>query len=225
MRLMKVPSGEITNAPLLERVGKTRKPALLSTGMSTLEEVAAAIKILRKAGAPAVAVFQCVSNYPADPADANLRAMKTMARRLKVEVGYSDHTPGIAVAIAAAGLGAAVIEKHFTLDKTLPGPDHRMSLSPKELAEMVAGIRQAAAARGDGIKAPRPSERDTRLIARRSVVLARALPKGARLKRGDLACKRPGTGIAPTELSRVVGRRLTRAAAAETLLSWGMLAR
>jgi N,N'-diacetyllegionaminate synthase len=224
MRLFKLPSGELTHHALLRHVARFGKPILLSTGMSTMEEVAAAVKAIRSAGRGPLALLHCVSNYPAAPADANLRAMASMAARFKLPVGYSDHTEGTAVAIAAAALGAQVLEKHFTLDKTLPGPDHAMSLSPAELAALVRGARQAALALGDGVKRPKPAELPIRAVARRSLVLTRALPKGASLAASDLAAKRPGTGLAPFSLPKVVGRRLRRAAAADTVLTEGMLA-
>jgi len=223
MRIFKVPSGELTNPSLLARVARKGKPVILSTGMSTLKEVREAVALVRRNGDPPLTLLHCVSCYPAEPADVNLRAMATMARALKLPVGYSDHTPGIEIALAAAALGAAVIEKHFTLDRDLPGPDHRMSLEPGELAEMVASIRNVSVALGDGVKAPRPKEEETRRVARRSIVLARPARAGARLTRAMVAFKRPGTGIAPGKLASLLGRRLRRDLEADTVLSRSML--
>lgn len=222
VRMFKVASGEITNSALLTHIARKGKPVILSTGMSTLDEVAAAIRTLRAAGDPPLALLHCVSSYPARPQDANLRAMRTMALRFRLPVGYSDHTLGIAVPIAAAALGAPIIEKHFTLDKRLPGPDHRMSLDPRELKAMVCGVREAAAALGDGVKAPRPCELDVRRVARRSLVLLHDAPAGTRLTAEMLAAKRPGTGIPPTEMGKVLGKRLRRAALADVPLRWKM---
>jgi sialic acid synthase SpsE len=164
-----------------------------------------------------------LSAYPAPPEEANLLAMRTLSRRFGLPTGFSDHTEGIAVTIAAAALGAAVIEKHFTLDKSLPGPDHRMSLSPAELKALVRGVRDAAAALGDGRKAPRSCEKDVLLAARRSLVLARTARAGEPLREGMLLAKRPGSGIPPSKIREVLGRALKRDAAADTVLQWGML--
>ncbi|MBI3456368.1 MAG: N-acetylneuraminate synthase [Candidatus Rokubacteria bacterium] len=219
----KIPSGEVTNPVLLAHVGRKGKPVILSTGMSTLEEVAAAVATLRQAGAQGIAVLHCVSSYPADPADANLRAMATLAEACHVPVGYSDHTPGIEVALAAAALGACVIEKHLTLDRTLPGPDHRASLEPAQFSALVRGVRIIESALGDGRKRPRPSEADTAAVARRSLVAARDLPAGATLTEDALAILRPGTGLAPSLRARVVGRRAKVAIPAGTPLTWEMV--
>lgn len=211
MTIFKIASGEITNLPLLSRIAEKRKPIILSTGMSTLDEVRIAVKTLRCAGARDLALLHCVSSYPAPAKDANLRAMATLEKAFGLPVGYSDHTRGLEVAFAAAALGARVIEKHFTLDKTLPGPDHAMSLSPEELSALVGGLARVVSSLGDGQKNPRPCELEVRKAARRSVVFSRALPKGHRLSDADLALKRPGTGLAPAELRRLLGRRLSRA--------------
>jgi len=223
MRIFKVPSGELTNPSLLAHVGRKGKPVILSTGMSTLKEVREAVAILRKSGNPPLTLLHCVSCYPTTPADVNLRAMATMARALRLPVGYSDHTSGIEIALAATALGAAVIEKHFTLDRRLPGPDHRMSLEPDELEEMVLSIRNVSAALGDGVKAPRPKEEETRRVARRSIVLARRARAGTKLTRAMVAFKRPGTGLPPGKLESLLGRRLRRDLEADVLLSPTML--
>ena len=209
--VFKLPSGEVTNHPLLRHVARKGRPVILSTGMCTLAEVREAVAVLRRAGCRDLTLLHCVSSYPADPKDANLRAMKTMADAFRLPVGWSDHTPGWATAVAAVALGAAVVEKHFTLDKALPGPDHAMSLDPAELKAFVAAVREAAACLGDGVKRPRPCEEAIRRVARRSLVLRSPLPKGARLTAADLTAKRPGTGLPPSRLASVVGRRLRRA--------------
>lgn len=206
----KVGSGDLTNAPLLRAVGGQGLPVLLSTGMGTLDEVEAALGVLRQAGASAIVLLQCTSAYPAPVDDANLRAMAAMRERFHVPVGYSDHTDGIGAAIAAAALGAAVIEKHLTLDRSLPGPDHAASLEPPAFAALVAGVGQAHAALGDGRKAPSPVEDDTRLAARRSLVLLRALAPGELIAASDLDALRPATGISPMRMDEVVGRRAAR---------------
>ncbi|MBI5202075.1 MAG: N-acetylneuraminate synthase [Elusimicrobia bacterium] len=219
----KLGSGELTNLPLLRHVARLKRPMILSTGMSTLAEVRDAVKAVKGAGNPPLSLLHCVSCYPADPADANLRAMKTLADAFRVPVGFSDHTPGLEVSVAAAALGAEIVEKHFTLDKNLPGPDHAMSLDPAELAAWVRAVRNARAALGDGVKSPRPAEEEIRRVARRSIVLSRGLPAGARLHLEHLALKRPGTGMPPSELDRVVGRALKRSLPADTLLQKEML--
>jgi len=207
---LKIPSGEITNHPFLAHCARLGRPLLLSTGMADLVEVAQALAVIEAAGDPGVILLHCLSDYPADPGDANLRAMATMEAAFARPVGYSDHTLGLTVAIAAAALGAVIIEKHFTLDRTLPGPDHRASLEPGELRDLVGAIRTTEAALGDGRKRCRPSERATRDAARKSLVLARAVAAGAALDPVDLIALRPGTGLAPSLVFAVVGRRAKR---------------
>jgi len=221
--IFKIPSGEITNLPFLRHVAAKRRPMIVSTGMSTVAEVGDALAAIRAAGDPPVALLHCLSAYPAPPAEMNLRAMDTLRARFALPVGLSDHTLGLEVALAAVGRGAAIVEKHLTLDKTLPGPDHRASLDPGEMAALVRGIRTVESALGDGDKRPAPSELDTRRVARKSVVAARALRAGARLTAGDVAIKRPGTGIPPGELERVLGRRLRRDVAVDEVLEWSAL--
>ena len=225
MRKLKVASGEITNFPLLRALAGLRRPIILSTGMATLEEVGEAIDVLRRQwrddpGEAFLTLLHCTSNYPADPADVNLRAMVTMREAFGLPVGYSDHTAGTAVAVAAAGLGAAVIEKHFTLDRSLPGPDHKASLEPDELARMVDEIRIVERALGSAIKQPAQSELPVRELVRRSVTLARDLLAGEVITASDLVLRRPATGIAPRELDKLVGRRAARALPAGTILHW-----
>jgi N,N'-diacetyllegionaminate synthase len=204
----KVSSGDLTNVLLLRHLAAKRRPLLLSTGMATLAEALAAVATVCAAGATEVALFHCVSNYPAEPADCNLRAMATLRAATGVPVGWSDHTLGIDVTIAAVALGAELVEKHFTLDKTLPGPDHRASLEPEELAAMVRGIRTAEVALGDGAKEPRPAERSTAAVARRSLCYRQDLEAGQRIELRHLIALRPGTGIPTDQVDAIVGKRL-----------------
>jgi N,N'-diacetyllegionaminate synthase len=216
----KIASGEITNLPFLRHVGRLGKPVILSTGMATMAEVAAALDALAQAGTPRgrVTVLHCNTEYPTPMADVNLRAMLSIRDQLGVAVGYSDHTAGIEVALAATALGAAVIEKHFTLDRSLPGPDHKASLEPGELRAMVEGIRNVALALGGGVKAPSASERGNMAVARRSLVAARAIRAGERYSAENLAAKRPGTGISPMRWDEFVGRAAPRDYAADEMI-------
>ena len=223
--LFKVPSGEITNLPLLRHVAAKGRPIILSTGMANLEEVEQAVAAICEAGDPPLALLHCLSAYPAPAGEVNLRAMDSLATRFGCPVGFSDHTLGLEIAVAAAARGAAIIEKHLTLDKTLPGPDHRASLDVAEFSAMVRAIRSVESALGDGVKRPMPSEADTRRVARKSLVAARALKAGERVAAGDLASKRPGTGISPAELPRVLGLRLARDVAADEVIPWEAFAR
>ena len=220
----KLGSGEVTNLPFLEYVASKGRPLLLSTGMSYLEEVAAAVSTIQRAGCRDLALLHCVSNYPAAPKDINLRAMQTMTDAFQVPVGYSDHTPGIEVPLAAVALGACIIEKHFTLDRTLPGPDHRASIEPEELRALVDGVRAVESAMGDGIKAPTAAEEDTREIARRSLAAARTISEGTVLRAEMLTALRPGTGIAPARLNEAVGRKTRRDLSAGYIIQWSDLA-
>lgn len=222
--VFKIPSGEITNLPFLTHVVGKGKPVIVSTGMAYLGEVEAAVSTIEKVGNRDFVLLHCVSNYPADPADANLRAMQTLATAFGVPVGYSDHTPGIEVAIAAVALGACVIEKHFTLDRNLPGPDHRASLEPDELAALVRGIRTVEASLGHGRKEPAPSEANTAAVARRSLVAAQDIPAGTKLTEEMIAIKRPGTGLPPAMRSYLLGRSVRTAVPAGTLFTLEMLA-
>ena len=223
VRRLKISSGDVTNLPMLEVVGALGLPVVLSTGMADLAEVEAAVATLRAVGTTDLAVLQCVSNYPADPALANLRVMDTFARAFGTPVGLSDHSTGLTVAIAAAARGAAYIEKHFTLDRGLPGPDHQASLLPDELRALVTAVRLVEAALGDGVKRPAPSELPVRDVARKSLVAARDLPGGAVLGREDLDVLRPGTGLSPATLPAVIGRRTARAIAHHTPITEDML--
>jgi len=203
---LKISSGDLTNHPLLRRVASKGVPVIVSTGMSDLDEVREATEVVRSEGNDQIVLLQCVTNYPADPGDVNLRAMRTMAEALNVPVGYSDHTLGIEVAIGAVALGACVIEKHFTLDRSLPGPDHRASLEPRELEALVHGIRRIEAALGTGIKRPAASEASNAAVARRSLVAGRDIQAGSVLTADCVSFKRPGTGLPPKMLERVVGK-------------------
>jgi len=201
----KISSGEVTNHPLLRHMALKGKPMILSTGMSSLVEVGQAVQVIREAGNHQLVLLHCVSNYPADPRDVNLRAMKTMSTAFQVPVGYSDHTPGIGVALAAVALGACVVEKHFTLDRNMPGPDHKASLEPGELKTLVKGIRTVESALGDGRKEPAASEANTASVARRSLVAACTIPAGTKLTLDHIEIKRPGTGLPPAMQSYLVG--------------------
>ena len=220
---IKVGSGEITNYPLLAHMAATGKPILLSTGMSTLEDVAGAVEHIHSYGSSPLALFQCISNYPADPATINLRAMQALAAAFHVPVGYSDHTVGSTVAVAALALGASIIEKHFTLEKTLPGPDHAMSLNPIELREFIGELRAAEASFGDGIKRPDPSELNTLTAARRSLVSTHLITKGTRLADADVTLKRPATGIDPRLWEFARGRTVSSDIPEDVPITWEML--
>jgi N,N'-diacetyllegionaminate synthase len=210
--LVKVPSGELTNLPYLRHLTRKSVPVLLSTGMANLGEIEAAIDAIEKAGTPRslITVLHCTTEYPTPMEDVNLRAMVNIGKALSVKVGYSDHTPGIEVAIAAVALGATVIEKHFTLDRSLSGPDHRASLEPDELKAMVAGIRNIELAMGDGVKRPSASELKNKPIARKSLVALRAIKAGEVFTENNLTAKRPGTGLSPMRWDEIIGRTAPR---------------
>lgn len=209
---VKIPSGEITNLPLLRYMTRLGMPVMLSTGMATLGEIDAALDIIERAGTPRhlVTVLQCTTEYPAPVAEVNLRAMLSMKAALGVEVGYSDHTLGIEIPLAAVALGARVIEKHFTLDRTLPGPDHQASLEPLELKAMVDAIRNVEISLGDGVKRPSASELKNKLIARKSLVAICAIRAGEQFSATNVGAKRPGTGISPMRWDEVMGRLAPR---------------
>lgn len=221
---LKLPSGEVTNVPFLEHAGALGLPVILSTGMSDLEEVGTGVAALEHAGCTDITLLHCLTDYPADPAEANLRAMAAMRDAFGRPVGYSDHTAGVAVSLAAAALGAGIIEKHFTMDRTLPGPDHAASLEPDELKRWVAEIRIVESALGDGVKRPAPSELANRAIARKSLVAAVDIAAGEAFSRVNVTAKRPGTGIAPARLSAILGKHARVAIAADALLREDMIA-
>lgn len=216
----KIASGEITNLPFLRHVGRFGKQVILSTGMATLDEIEAALEVLERAGTPRdrLTVLHCNTEYPTPMADVNLRAMLTIRDAFGVAIGYSDHTLGTEVAVAAAALGATVIEKHFTLDRNLPGPDHKASLEPGELKAMVAAIRNVEQALGDGIKRPSSSEARNIAVARRSLVATCAIRAGDVFSETNLAAKRPGTGISPMRWDEVLGRKALRDFAPDELI-------
>ena len=204
---MKIPSGEINNLPYLQHISKRAKSAILSTGMSDLQEIGEALRVLQDGGMELekITVLHCNSEYPTPMSDVNLRAMDSIKQAYGVNVGYSDHSLGIEVPIAAVAMGAQVIEKHFTLDRDLPGPDHRASLEPKELKAMVKAIRNVEIALGSGIKTVTKSERNNRAIARKSLVASCPIAKGDIFDKSNLAVKRPGTGISPMLWNQVEG--------------------
>lgn len=206
----KIPSGEITNLPYLRHIGSLGKPIVMSTGMSTVNEVKAAIEVLEKAGGDLsqITLLHCTTEYPAPKSDVNLNAMLSL-KQLDAAVGYSDHTTGIEVAIAAVAMGAEVIEKHFTIDKNLPGPDHKASVDPEELVAMVSGIRNIELALGDGVKRISASEAKNRTIARKSIVARRPIVSGEKFSEENITIKRPGTGISPMQWDDVIGQVAT----------------
>lgn len=201
----KIPSGEITNLPYLIKIAKTGKDIILSTGMCTLEEIRETIQILQDNGAGEITVLHCNTEYPTPFEDVNLNAMNTIAKEFNVTVGYSDHTSGIEVPIAAVAMGAKVIEKHFTLDKNMEGPDHKASLDPQELKDMVRSIRNIELALGDGIKQPSNSERKNIDIARKSIVASKDIKKGEVFSEENIYTKRPGNGISPMRWYDIIG--------------------
>ena len=203
----KIGSGELTNTPLLLQVAGYRRPIILSTGMATLREVREAVRTVYSTNNKDLILLHCTSNYPAKYSDVNLRAMDTLRERFGAPVGYSDHTEGIEASIAAVTMGACVIEKHFTLDKGFRGPDHKASLEPDEFRDLVRAIRNTEEAMGDGVKTPRDSEQEVKKLARKSIVAACDISKGGRLNLDMLAVKRPGTGLAPKYLKKLVNKK------------------
>jgi len=231
VKYIKLPSGEITNLPFFSHVAHLQTPIILSTGMAYLSEVYEAVRTIQdvwqdsppKGNLPPLTLLHCLTQYPAPVEEVNLMAMVTLREAFKVPAGYSDHTPGIEVAMAAVALGATVIEKHITLDKTLPGPDHRASLEPHELERLVQGIQNIEAALGNGSKVPAPSELKNRELARKSLVTIRDLKAGHRITPEDLMAKRPGNGISPGHKALVTGSVLQKDIEQDTPLSWEYL--
>lgn len=205
MPFWKIPSGEITNYPYLVKIGKTKKKVVMSTGMSTLDEVEEAVNLLKENGTTEIVLLQCNTQYPTEPDDVNLSAMNTLKERFRVEVGYSDHTRGIEIPIAAVALGATIIEKHFTLDKHMEGPDHCASTEPEEFRAMVKAIRHVERALGTNEKIVSESEKDNRSVARKSIVAATKIKRGDILNEKNLTTKRPGDGISPMRWNEVIG--------------------
>ena len=216
----KIPSGEITNLPYLIKVAKLKLPIVMSTGMANMQEVKEALAVLIAHGINKedVTILHCNTEYPTPMKDVNLLAMKTIEKELGVEIGYSDHTLGIEIPIAAVTLGATVIEKHFTIDKTMEGPDHKASLEPNELKAMVAGIRAIELAMGNGIKTPSESEQKNIKIARKSIVALTDIKEGEVFNESNITVKRPGTGISPMKWNEVLGSRASRNYKADELL-------
>ena len=222
IKIFKIPSGEITNYPYLSKIGSLNKKVILSTGMCNLEEIAAAIEVLTESGTKReeICILHCNSEYPTPMKDVNLNAMLTIRNVFNVSIGYSDHTEGIEIPIAAVALGADVIEKHFTLNKEMDGPDHKASLEPGELKAMVASIRNIEIALGDGFKKPSDSESKNIALARKSLFLSIDLPKGSELKIEHFTVKRPGSGISPMNINNMIGKITNKDLYCDHLLSW-----
>ena len=210
MPFWKIPSGEITNYPYLVALAKTGRPVVMSTGMCNVTEIEEAISVLRRNGTKEIILLHCNTEYPTPFEDVNLRAMQTMHDTFGLDVGYSDHTRGIEIPVAAVALGATVIEKHFTLDRNMEGPDHKASLEPDELAAMVHAIRNVEQAMGSGIKEPSKSERKNIAIARKSIVAAKSIKEGEILTEENLTTKRPGSGVSPMRWPEVIGTKAIR---------------
>jgi N,N'-diacetyllegionaminate synthase len=213
----KVGSGDLTNIPFLRKIDEFGLPIILSTGMSNLGEIEEALEVINKSS---IALLHCTSSYPAPVEDINLRAMVTIQKAFNKVVGYSDHTEGIEIALAAVALGARIIEKHFTLDKNLPGPDHKASLEPHEFKQLVKSIRIVEKSLGDGVKRCMPSEENTKEVARKSLVVSQNLKPGDILTRKNLAIKRPGTGIQPKDYNLLLGKTVKREVKQDQVLTW-----
>lgn len=218
MPFWKIPSGEITNLPYLLAIAKTQKPVVMSTGMSEIAEIEKAMDVLHANGTPSIRLLHCNTEYPTPYEDVNLNAIKTLRDRFGIQVGYSDHTRGIEIPIAAVAMGATIIEKHFTLDRTMEGPDHKASLEPGELTAMVKAIRNVEAAMGSGLKTVSPSERKNIPIARKSIVAAKPILKGEAFSEENITVKRPGNGISPMEWFHVLGTCAVRDFAEDELI-------
>lgn len=220
--VFKIPSGEITNLPFIKKIASKNKPIILSTGMADMGEIEDALDILYANGIEKenITILHCNTEYPTPMEDVNLSAMNSISDAFKVKVGYSDHTLGIEIPIAAVARGAICIEKHFTLDRNMEGPDHRASLEPTELTQMVTSIRNIEKALGNGIKKPSNSEKKNIMIARKSIHTTRRLEKGTIIKSEDLLMKRPGHGISPMEVERVIGKRIIETLEEDALLTF-----
>jgi len=219
----KIPSGEITNIPYLKEIAARQKPVLLSTGMSTIAEIEDALNCLREHGCRDIILLHCTTSYPAPRGSVNLRVIGALRERFGVPVGYSDHTEGLLVPVAAVALGACVIEKHLTMDRNLPGPDHKASVEPAEFSRMVLAIRGVESALGTSEKHPQECELENRNIARKSIVAARTIPEGTMLTMAMLTIKRPGTGIEPKFLETLVGKRTRTEIKKDSVISWDMV--
>ncbi len=233
MKFMKIPSGEITNLPFLVHVSRLFRPIILSTGMSYLSEVDEAVRIIRntwrddfpQGDFPAFTLLHCLTEYPAPVREVNLRAMITLQRAFGLPVGYSDHTLGIEISMAAVAMGAKVIEKHFTMDRSMPGPDHRASLEPRELKQLIRGIRNIEEAMGNGLKVPAPAEIKNRTLVRKGLVALRNLKPGHRISTGDVTGKRPFNGLSPGQKELVVGAIVQKAVERDAAIGWEHLLR
>lgn len=220
LETIKIPSSEVTHLPFLEYIGSKKKAVILSTGASYLSEVALAVETLRQAGCPEMLLFHCVSSYPAPGEQANLRAIVNMKTAFNLPVGFSDHTIGNTVSITAAALGASAIEKHFTLDRSMPGPDHKSSIEPDELRRLVDAVRLTAQSMGDGIKRPVPCEMENLTLIRKGMVASMDLPKGTQLTKAMVEYKRPAHGVAPMDEQKVWGMTLQRPVMADEPIRW-----
>lgn len=214
----KIPSGEITNYPYLVKIAKTGKDIIMSTGMCDMDEIEETLRILRESGAGDVSLLHCTTQYPTPYSSVNLLAMRTMREKFHCDVGYSDHTEGIEIPVAAVAMGATILEKHFTLDRAMEGPDHKASLEPKELARMIEYIRHVEQALGDGNKRCVEVERDNRAIARKSIIAKRQIKKGEVFTLDNLTTKRPGNGISPMRWNEVLGMIASRDFAEDELI-------
>lgn len=221
--LYKIPSGEITNFPLIKKIAKKGRPVILSTGMARLGEVEDAIFCLERGGSADIVLLHCTTSYPAPVQSVNLRAMETLRCAFHRPVGYSDHTEGITISVAAVAMGAQILEKHFTLDRSLPGPDHQASLEPSELEAMVMAIRDVEKALGTGIKCPDPVEEEIKKVARRSIVAKRDIKQGEILTDEMLTIKRPGTGIEPKYYGSIIHKKAKHPIKKDQLISWNMV--
>ena len=218
----KIPSGELTNLSLVAYAAKKGVPMIVSTGMATFDEIELALKVIKESGNQQVVLLHCVSAYPAQPKDINLRVMNTLSARFKVPVGYSDHTMGLGVSLAAVALGACVIEKHFTMDRSMAGPDHQISAEPQELVHLVREIRSVELALGDGCKKLASEEIEVASVARKSLVAARDIPAGSHLVIDWVTLKRPGTGLNPSVMNQLIGLRVKRDILKGTMLTLDM---
>ena len=208
--IWKIPSGEITNYPYLIEIAKTGKQIILSTGMCELEEIRAAVNLLKDNGSEDITILHCTTEYPAPFSEVNLNVMDTLRKAFGCKIGYSDHTKGIEISLAAVAMGAEVIEKHFTLDRNMPGPDHKASLEPQELKALIEGIRNIELAKGSAEKKPTASELKNRVVARKSIVAARNIRQGESFTEENLTTKRPGNGISPMKWNDIIGTTAKR---------------
>ncbi len=219
----KIASGDLTNLPFLRLIARFRKPMIVSTGMARWEEVTQAVRTIRSSGNQRIVLLQCTTAYPEPPEEANLRVIAEYRRRLGTLSGFSDHTTGLMAGAAAVALGACLVEKHFTLSRKLRGPDHLASLEPGELERFIIQIREVERSLGDGRKRPMPSERENMVVARKSVVARTDLPAGKQITAADLTCKRPGSGIPPSQMERLIGRVARWDIPANTLITWSQV--